>query len=143
MLLEKHWVSAKTVPIAIPLMFLILLSKKDLHFSFFFSFFFEVCLRQIRGYFYGAFYESFSCTLVFSALSWGFISPWLYKLSRIYRNSFQVNCLSLNSCLILKKMKTSSYLSKEKNISSYLILTYHGNQTSRKREQFLFLHNTQ
>ena len=41
------------------LMSLMLVSKKDLTFSFFF---FEVCLRQIREYFDGAFYQSFSCT---------------------------------------------------------------------------------
>ena len=77
MLLEKHWISLKM------LMTLILVSKKDLNFSFYFfifSFFFEVCLRQIREYFYGTFYQSFSCTLVFSALSWGFISSWLHEL---------------------------------------------------------------
>ena len=38
----------------------------------------------------------------------------------------------------IKKVKTSSYVSKEKNMSSYLILTYFGNQASRKREQFFF-----
>ena len=42
----------------------------------------------------------------------------------------------------VKLVKTSNYLSKEKNMSSYLILTYNGNQASRKQEQFLFLHIT-
>ena len=43
----------------------------------------------------------------------------------------------------VKKVKTLSHFSKEKNMSSYLTSTYHGNQASRKRDQFLFLNITQ
>ena len=118
-------------------MSLILVRKNDFNIFFFFV----VCLRQFRESFYATFYQSFSCTSVFSALSWGIISPWLHELQRICRNCFQVNCLSLKNCMILKSADVE--LSQQrKNISSYLILTYNGNQASSKREQLFFLHIT-
>ena len=74
---------------------------------------------------------------------------------RIYGNSFQVNCLSPNRYLMLKKGRLRVILVKKKishnnNLRLYLILTHHGNQalrlfhfSYRKRDQFIFLHKTQ
>ena len=62
MLLEKHWISLKMVPIAFPVNVSKLISKKGLNFSLFFFVIvvlFEFCLRQIREYFNGTFYQSF------------------------------------------------------------------------------------
>ena len=87
---------------------LILVSKKEFNFFSFFSCgkFVNISMEP--------FYQSFSCTLVFSALSWRFISPWLYELFGIYRNSFQVNCLSLNNCIIFKKWRLWVISAKKK-----------------------------
>ena len=74
-------------------MSLILVSINDLNLFFCF---FEVCLRQIREYFYGTFYQSFSCTLVFSGD--------LYLHGFMNFNEYtEIDCLSLNNCMILKK----------------------------------------
>ena len=92
MLLEKPWISLKMAPTAIPVNICYWLSKRIRTLQFF-----EVCLRQIRGYFYGNFYQSFSCTLVFFAL-----------------NRFQVNCLSLSSCFMLKRIRPGDISVKKK-----------------------------
>ena len=92
MLLEKPWISLKMAPTAIPVNIYYWLSKRIRTLQFF-----EVCLRQIRGYFYGNFYQSFSCTLVFFAL-----------------NRFQVNCLSLSSCFMLKRIRPGDISVKKK-----------------------------
>ena len=111
MLLEKHWISPKTAPIAIP----VNVSNTWLANRIFT--FFKVCLRQTLGCFYGNFIEVF---LV------------LYEF--IYRNSFQINCLSLSSCLILKMWRLRVISVKKK----YLKLSHIN--PSRKPSALRFFH---
>ena len=91
--------------------------------------FFEVCLRQIRKYLYGNFYQSF---------------PTIWTLTNVMELLFEANCLSFSNCLMLKMLKlkiTSNgnwrlrvislkklYLLKI--ITSYLMLAHNGNRVS-------------
>ena len=54
-----------------------------------------------------------------------------YELLRIYENCFQVHCLSLNNCLILKKNEDFESSQQRKKYLKYLILTHQGNQALR------------
>ena len=86
--------------------------------------FFEICLRK---------FFIFVWKLLLKFFSKVFLMLWFslpYKLSRIRRNSFQVNCLSLNRYLLLKKWRhwaisVKKKISHNNYLKLYLILTHH------------------
>ena len=117
MLLNKHWVSLKTAPVAI----LVNVSntgylhdwfKKDSLFWDLLTEILYICMETFIKVFF---------------MLW-FSLP--YKLSRIRRNSVQVNCLSLNRYLLLKKWRhwaisVKKKISHNNYLKLYLILTHH------------------
>ena len=86
--------------------------------------FFEICLRK---------FFIFDWKLLLKFFSKVFLMLWFtlpHKLSRIRRNSFQVNCLSLNRYLLLKKWRhwaisVKKKISHNNYLKLYLILTHH------------------
>ena len=86
--------------------------------------FFEICLRK---------FFIFVWKLLLKFLAKFFLCFWFslpHKLSRIRRNSFQVNCLSLNRYLLLKKWRhwaisVKKKISHNNYLKLYLILTHH------------------
>ena len=85
---------------------------------------FEICLRK---------FFIFVWKLLLKFFSKVFLMLWFslpYKLSRIRRNSVQVNCLSLNRYLLLKKWRhwaisVKKKISHNNYLKLYLILTHH------------------
>ena len=104
MLLEKHWVSLKTVPIAFPVNVSKLISKKDLNFSMFLLLLLLLLfLSSAYGKFMNISMEPFIkvfLVLQFSQLYHGDL--YLHGFMKFIKYTETVNCLSLNNSMILK-----------------------------------------
>ena len=103
MLLEKHWVSLKTVPIAFPVNVSKLISKKDLNFSMFFLLLLLLFLSSAYGKFVNISMEPFIkvfLVLQFSQLYHGDL--YLHGFMKFNKYTETVNCLSLNNSMVLK-----------------------------------------
>ena len=104
-LLEKHWILLKTVPIAFPVNVSKLISKKDLNFSLFLLLLLLLLLffSSAYGKFVNISMEPFIKVFLvfqFSLLYHGDL--YLHGFMKFNEYTETVNCLSLNNSMILK-----------------------------------------